>query len=177
MRHMRLPVRLLLFAWPLILLVCDLLHPVDDLAVQFLLDSDVRHRGPRQGAVPVLLSRRAPDNVARTDHLDRATPTLHAATTGRDDQRLAERMGVPVATGARLERHVGAACPRGAWRLEELVYAHGAGEILGRPSSGGLGPVSLELHVRVSFLRSQQSFNGAALIHRTVAFRDLLERK
>ena len=52
------------------------------------------------GAVPVLLARREPDHVAGPDLLDRPAPA--AATQpqpGRDDQRLAERVGVPGASG------------------------------------------------------------------------------
>ena len=47
-----------------VLLVADLLHPVDGLAVERFLDGDVRHRRGRRRAVPVLLAGREPDHVA-----------------------------------------------------------------------------------------------------------------
>ena len=55
---------------PAVLLVCNLLHPVDDLAVVLLLDGNVRHgRGGRR-AVPMLFSRREPDHIAGVDLFD-----------------------------------------------------------------------------------------------------------
>ena len=44
-----------------VLRVADLFHPVDGLAVEPLLDGDVRHRGRRRCPVPVLLAGRKPD--------------------------------------------------------------------------------------------------------------------
>src|SRR5689334_14843644 len=72
-----------------VLLVGDLLHPVHDLAVQLFLDRDVRHGGRRRGAVPVLLVRRTPHDVAGADDPDRTALALHVAATGGADQRLA----------------------------------------------------------------------------------------
>src|SRR5690242_12928032 len=46
-----------------VLLVRHLLHPLDHLAVQLFLDGEVRHRGRRRSAVPVLLVRRTPHDV------------------------------------------------------------------------------------------------------------------
>ena len=60
-----------------VLLVADLFHPVDDLAVELLLNGDMRHRRRRRGAVPMLLAGREPDHVAGPDFLDRAAPALH----------------------------------------------------------------------------------------------------
>src|SRR6266487_2781058 len=79
----------------LILLVANLLHPVDGLAVEPLLNGNVRHGGGCRGAVPVLLARREPDHVARPDFLDRAAPALRQAAAGGHDQGLAQRVGVP----------------------------------------------------------------------------------
>jgi hypothetical protein len=66
-----------------ILLLADLFHPVSRLAVERLIDGNVRHRRGWRGAVPMLLARRDPDHVARPDLLDRAAPALRpaAATT------------------------------------------------------------------------------------------------
>src|SRR5208283_2924289 len=86
-----------------VLFVRHLLQPVDRLALLRLLDGDMRHGGRGRGAVPVLLARREPDDVARADLLDRAAPALGAAEPRRHDQRLAERVGVPGGARAWLE--------------------------------------------------------------------------
>src|SRR2546430_17681316 len=91
----------------LVLFVADLLHPVDDLAVEVFLDCDVSHGGGRRRALPVLLARRAPDNVARANHSDWATPALHEPAAGRDDQGLSQRVGVPRRPGAWAPRDAG----------------------------------------------------------------------
>jgi hypothetical protein len=83
-------------------------------------------------AVPVLLVRRDGDDVARLDRFDRTAPALDEAGARGDDQGLTERMRVPVAAGARLERHVGGRGARGLGRLKEGVDAHRAREMLGR---------------------------------------------
>src|SRR6266568_6837990 len=142
------PWMLLLIARPLVLFVCDFLHPVDDLAVELFLDGDVGHGGGRRGAMPMLLAWRARDNITRSNDLDRPAPALHIAAAGSDDQGLAQRVGVPRAAGAWLERDVGTARTRRCRRLEKLVDAYGAGEILGRPSGGGLRTVSFDVHLQ-----------------------------
>lgn len=91
----------------MILFVADVLEPVDVLSVHFLLDGDVRHRGGRRSAVPVLFPRRAEDNIARADFLDRSSPALHAAASRRHGERLTGRVGVPSTARARFERYVG----------------------------------------------------------------------
>ena len=48
-----------------VLLVADVLHPVDDLAVLRFLNGDMRHRIDRRGAVPMFFAGRKPDDVAR----------------------------------------------------------------------------------------------------------------
>src|ERR1700754_2683801 len=76
-----------------VLLVRDLLHPVDILAVQGFRDRYVRHRRRGRRAVPVLFARRKPNNIARADFFDGSAFGLHPAEAGGDDQGLAERMG------------------------------------------------------------------------------------
>src|ERR1700739_3516101 len=66
-----------------VLLVGDLFHPIDHLAIQFFLDCYMRHCRGRRGTVPVLLARREPDHVARPDLLDGAAFTLSPAAAGR----------------------------------------------------------------------------------------------
>jgi hypothetical protein len=120
------------------LLVAHLLHPLDGLAVELFHNRDMRHGRRRRGAVPVLLTRRAPDHVARPNPLDRAAPALHQAAAIYHDQVLPQRMRVPCGPGARLERDAGRNRARRTGRLEQGIDAHSAGEILRRPFAGGL---------------------------------------
>jgi hypothetical protein len=76
----------------LILLVADVLHPSHMFAVEGFLGGDMDHTGARRGAVPMLLVRRDPDDVAGLDLAHFAAPALHAPCPGNDEQRLAERM-------------------------------------------------------------------------------------
>src|SRR6266478_1621247 len=88
-----------------VLLVADPLQPLHDLAVAVVfLDRDMRHRGCRGCAMPMLVTRRAPDDIAGPDLLLGFAPALRPADTGDHDQCLAARMCVPVASRARLER-------------------------------------------------------------------------
>src|SRR5437870_9267087 len=60
----------------LVLFIADLFHPVDGFAVEPFHNRDVRHGRSWRGAVPMLLTRRAPDHVARPNLLDRPSPAL-----------------------------------------------------------------------------------------------------
>src|SRR2546425_116392 len=131
-----------------VLLVGDFLHPVDHLSIEFLLDRDMGHGGGGRCAMPMLLARRAPNYVARPDLPDRAAPALHKTAAARHDERLTQRMRVPIAPRAWLQRYVGAARACRSGRLEQLVDAHRAGEILGRPSGGRLRTVSFDVHLQ-----------------------------
>src|SRR5271166_4373542 len=91
-----------------VLLVADLLQPVDRLAAELFLNGDVGHCGGGRRAVPVLLARREPHDVARSDLLDRAALALDPSAPRGDDQGLAERMGVPRCPRAGLEGDAGA---------------------------------------------------------------------
>ena len=91
-----------------------MLQPIDDLAVELLLDGDMRHGRGRRGTVPVLLARREPDHVAGMDLLDRAALPLDPAAAGRDDEGLAQRVGVPRRPGPGLERDAGTGRTAGA---------------------------------------------------------------
>src|ERR1700719_1621494 len=53
-----------------ILLIADVLHPVDDLVVQCFLNCNVRHRGCRRCSVPMLLVRREPNHIAGANFFD-----------------------------------------------------------------------------------------------------------
>jgi hypothetical protein len=91
-----------------VLLIADLFQPVDYLAVLLFLNGDVRHGRGWRGAVPMFLARREPDHVTRVDFLNRSAPALCPAATGRDDERLAERVRVPRSPRAWLESYAGA---------------------------------------------------------------------
>ena len=54
--------------------------------------------------MPVFLAGLNLYDVSGSDLLDRATPSLHAAGSGRDDQDLPGRMSVPRGTGTWFER-------------------------------------------------------------------------
>src|SRR5437867_10587243 len=92
---------------PPILLVADLFHPVDGLAVELFLNGDVRHGRGRRGPVPVLLAGREPDHVPGSDLLDGPACALGPAAAGRDDESLTEWMRVPCSPCARLEGYAG----------------------------------------------------------------------
>src|SRR5439155_21082174 len=117
----------------LVLFVGNLLQPLDGLAVELLLDGEVRHRRGRGGAVPVLLAGREPDNVAGADLLDRPAPALAAADAAGHDQRLAERVGVPGGAGAGFEGDAGPGDAGRRGRREQRVDADRAGEPIRRP--------------------------------------------
>ena len=53
-----------------ILSVADRLKPFHIAAVQRFMDGDVRHRRIRTGSMPVLLTRRDPNGIARVDRLN-----------------------------------------------------------------------------------------------------------
>ena len=115
-----------------VLLVADLLHPVDSLAVKLFHDSDMGHRRSRRCAVPVLDAGRTPDHVAGPDFLFGLAPALRPAAPRGDDQRLPKGMRMPGCTRAGFERHQRA--ERAGWRgwVEQRVDPYGAGEIFGR---------------------------------------------
>jgi len=66
-----------------VLLVVDLLHPIDHLAVNALLDRDVSHGRSRACAMPVLLAGREPNEIAGADLLDGSAFSLNPAVASR----------------------------------------------------------------------------------------------
>src|SRR4029077_10652057 len=72
-----------------VLLIADLFHPVDYFAVERFLNGDMLHRSRRRSTVPMLLTRRKPDDIARPDVLGRAAATLRQSKARHDDERLA----------------------------------------------------------------------------------------
>jgi hypothetical protein len=101
-----------------VLLVADLLQPIHILAVERFLDGDMRHRRRRRRAMPMLQTRRKPDDVPWPDLLDGPALALNPPETGGGDQNLAERMAVPRGSGTRFEGNLARANARaglGAW--------------------------------------------------------------
>src|SRR5690348_3955152 len=111
------------------------------------MDGDVHHGGGGSGPVPVLLAGSDPDHITRPNFLHRPTPALHPAAAGRNDKRLAERMGVPRSARARLESYTGALKKRRIGRLDKWINPHRAGEPFRRTFDGSLRTRSLNLHL------------------------------
>lgn len=101
------------------------------------------HGGGRRGAVPMFFPRREPDDIAGTNLLDGATPTLDSTTARRHDQRLPQRVGVPGGSCPWFKGDTGTAHPRRIGGLEERVDAHRAGKIVARSLAGGCEPLRL----------------------------------
>src|ERR1700678_857377 len=72
----------------LVLFVADLLHPIDRLAVERLLDGDVGHGGGGGGAMPMFLARREDHDIAGANFLDRPALALRPAAARGDDENL-----------------------------------------------------------------------------------------
>src|SRR5689334_4305173 len=98
----------------------------------------MRHRGGGRGAMPVLFAWREPNHITGTDFLDGAAFTLRPSGTGRDNQRLAERMRMPGRARAGRKSDTGTAAARGLSCLKQRVDADRAGEIVGGPIAGRL---------------------------------------
>jgi len=112
----------------LVLFVADLFHPVNDLAVETFLNGDVRHGSGRRSPMPMLLPRREPNHITRSDFLDGAALALRPPAPSRHDQGLPQRMSVPGSTRTWLEGDTCAAGACGRVRLEEGVNAHSASD-------------------------------------------------
>src|SRR5438874_4688904 len=102
-------------------------------------------RGLRR-AVPVLLARRAYNDIAGANLAFRAVLAFHPAAAGGHDQPLAEGMRVPGAARAGLEgdergRDAGRLC-----RREQRIDADSASEPVIRAFAGGLRAASFKLH-------------------------------
>src|SRR5579885_215111 len=122
----------------LVLFVADLFHPVNCLAVESLLNGDVRHGRGWRGAMPMFLPRLKQDHIAWSNLLDGSPPTLCPATASRHDQGLAQRVGVPGSPSAWLERHTGTSYASRIGCFKQGVDADRAGKILGWSFTGWL---------------------------------------
>jgi hypothetical protein len=88
------------------LLVGDLFHPINHFAIELFLNGDECHGCGWRGAMPVLLTGREPDYVARPNFLNVPSPTLRTAAAGCNEQVLPQRMSVPCGASAGLERDI-----------------------------------------------------------------------
>src|SRR4051812_29125413 len=123
---------------PAVLLIGDVLHPVDGLAVALLLNGDMTHPRAGRGPVPVLLAGWKPDHVTRPDFLDWPALALRPSNARGDDQRLAERVRVPRRPCARLEGDQGHRDTGRIRGLKERINTDRAGEPLCRTFAGRL---------------------------------------
>src|SRR3954451_18272672 len=143
-----------------ILFVADLLHPLDHLAVESLLERDVRHGRVGRGAVPVAAAGLAPDDVAGADLLAWLAVALVPAGAGGDDQGLAERMAVPRAARAGREADQGAGEAGGVAPGELPFDRDVAGEIGVWAFLRGLRAVADDGHRGVAFPPSERVRGG-----------------
>src|SRR5665213_2973774 len=65
---------------PAVLLVADMLHPINDFAIHPLLNGDMRHGRRWHRPMPMLFTRREPHHITRVHLLDRTTLPLHPPT-------------------------------------------------------------------------------------------------
>src|SRR4051794_10274022 len=72
-----------------VLVVGDVLEPVDGATVDTVLDGDVGHGGGVGGAVPVFDAGRRPDHVTGFDRQLLTAPLLHPSGAYGHDERLA----------------------------------------------------------------------------------------
>src|SRR3954451_9123540 len=131
---------------PAVLLVADLLHPIDGRAVQLFLDSDVAHGSGRAGAMSVLFAGREPDDVARADLLNGAALTLHQAEACHDNEGLTKRMRMPGGARAGLKGDERASNAGGLGRAEQGIDAHRASKPVGWAFAGRLRAAACDVH-------------------------------
>src|SRR5690348_9272880 len=105
-------------------------------------DGQVSQQRVTAGAVPVLLTRLGPDDVAAGDDLA-LVPGGHDAAARRDDEQLAAVMPVPVGSGARGEDH---GVDHHLRHVHDRIQVHrpgeGGGALLGRLA----GPAVADVH-------------------------------
>src|ERR1035438_6030966 len=121
-----------------VLVVADVLHPVNNLPIELFLNREMCHGGRRRGAVPVLFAGSEPDHVTRTNLLNGPAFPLSPATSRCNDKRLTERMGVPRSSRPRFESDACALNQRRVRRLKERIDTYGTGEPIGRSLDRGL---------------------------------------
>ena len=91
----------------------------------------------------MLLTRREPDHIPRTNLLDRSAPALCEAAASRHDQGLSQWVGVPCCPSTRLERDTGTKCACWIVRVEQGVNADSAAKGSAGPLAEGCEPLRL----------------------------------
>src|SRR3954454_17119717 len=105
----------------MVLFIGHLFHPVDWLAIEMLLNRNVRHGRDGLRAVPMLFTGREPDYVTRTNVFDWPAPALRSDTAGRNDERLTQGVRVPGGACTGFEGNAGASDTRRICGLEQRV--------------------------------------------------------
>ena len=142
----------------LILFVADPFHPVDDLAVELFLNSDVRHGRSGCGSVPVFLAGREPDHITRPDLLDWSAFAPGPTAACRDDEGLTERMRMPRSPRTRIESYASTLNKCRIRCLEQQrIDRYRASEPLRRTPDGRLRANSFDVHISYS-LTSRLSY-------------------
>jgi hypothetical protein len=134
----------------LILLVGDVLHPLNGLAGQRFLDRDVSHRSRRRRPMPMLLTWREPDNVPRTNLFNRTTPALRQPEPSRDNQSLAKRMRMPRRSSSRFERNARADSARRLRCLKQGIDPNSSSEPIRRTFIGWLRTATFDFHQKLN---------------------------
>ena len=145
------------------MLVGDVFQPIDNLAIEAFLDCDVGEGSSWGSAVPMLLTRRKPNDVAGMNFLDGAAIFLHPAAAGSHDEGLSKGMGVPGGACSRLEGDTGAGDQRWVGRLKEWINADGAGKPICRTLAGWLRADAFNIHDPI--LKGRNRF-GLLLVRR-----------
>src|ERR1043166_429906 len=135
----------------LVLLVTNVLHPVNNRAVLLFLDGDVRHGRCRRGSVPIFFAGRKPNPTAEPNLVNRTAPALGPAAAGRDDESLTQRMHMPSRPRSRLKSPAGALNECRIGRLKKRIDPHRASEPVCRSFAGRLRACPLDLHFETSF--------------------------
>ncbi|MNC42604.1 hypothetical protein D3C75_914230 [compost metagenome] len=114
------------------------------------------HGRLRRRAVPVFDVFRDADDIALVHFLDLLAPHLDPTAPLGDDQRLAERMGVPGCARTWLEGHSSTAYAGRLTAGKRRIDPHLTGKIVFWTRTGGLGTVALNFHLLLRFGQSSR---------------------
>lgn len=124
-------------------------QPLHNYAFRALLDGGVGHGCGWGCAMPMLFSGRKPHYIARSNLFDFAAFALRPAASSRNNQCLAERMGMPRSPCARLEGYAVAGHPRRVRRLKEWIDPDRAGKPVRRALSRRLRAGAFNFHAQI----------------------------
>lgn len=133
--------------------IAHLLHPIDHLPLECLLDGDVRHGALLAGSVPVLFIRGKPDDVARVYSFNLAAIALHPAATGNNNKCLSKRMRVPRGARPRFESNQRSPSSRRRLAFEKWINSNLPAEPISGTFSGRCRSIFGDFHFN-SFLPS-----------------------